>query len=163
MRIAGQGASGFTRWLRRSIALVCAVLLLAMMFLTIADVLGRYIFNSPVPGASELTELILAAVIFTGLPAASLDGDHISVDILAERLRRPAAVLLSKLVAVISSAVLALVAWRLWVIGNQIASYNGITPTLKLPIAPLGYLVAVLCMIAAAISLADAVRRKNVG
>ena len=163
MSLSGTEASGIDRWLRRSIALVCAVLLLAMMFLTIADVLGRYIFNSPVPGASELTELLLAAVIFTGLPAASLDGDHISVDILAERLRGQAAMVLSRLVAVISAGVLALVAWRLWIIGDQIASYNGITPTLKLPIAPLGYLVAVLSMIAALICLADAFRRKDVG
>ncbi|EAV41761.1 hypothetical protein SIAM614_30851 [Roseibium aggregatum IAM 12614] len=163
MSLANMEASGIDRWLRRGIALVCAVLLLTMMGLTIADVLGRYLFNSPVPGASELTELILAAVIFTGLPAASLDGDHVSVDIVAERLSSPAAALLSKLVALVSAGVLVMVSWRLWIIGDQFASYNGITPTLKLPLAPLGYLVSVLCMIAALICLADIVRRKDVG
>jgi TRAP-type C4-dicarboxylate transport system permease small subunit len=163
MSLANVEAGGIDRWLRRGIALVCAVLLLAMMGLTIADVLGRYLFNSPVPGASELTELILAAVIFTGLPAASLDGDHISVDIVAEKLHGLPAVLLSRLVALVSASVLAMVSWRLWIIGDQIASYNGITPTLKLPLAPLGYLVSVLSMIAALICLADIFRRKDLG
>ncbi|WP_425074793.1 TRAP transporter small permease [Sagittula sp. S175] len=146
-------AGGATRWLRGAIAAICAVLLLAMMALTVADVLGRYLMNAPVPGATELTELMLAAVIFVGLPAASLDGDHVHVDVLTIRLRRLARRVLAGVVGLVSAGILGLVALRLWKIGDQIAGYNGITPTLKLPVAPVAYGVAVLAAVAAAITV----------
>lgn len=153
-------ASGAIRWLRRIIAAICAVLLLFMMGLTVLDVLGRYLMNAPVPGASELTELMLASVIFIGLPAASLDGDHITVDVLATRLRRKIRGVVARLVAGVSAAALGAIAWRLWLIGDQIGGYGGTTPTLKLPIAPVAYLVAVLCAAAAAVTAATVLERR---
>lgn len=154
-------ASGVTRWLRSGIAAICAVLLLAMMLLTMADVLGRYLMNAPVKGATELTELMLAAVIFIGLPAASLDRDHIYVDVLTARLSGWLQVVLEKAVALVSSGILGVVAWRLWKIGDQIAGYGGTTPTLKLPLAPLAYGVAVLCGAAAVITLVQILGKRG--
>ena len=54
-------------WLRGGIVFLGGMLLLVMMATTIVDVIGRYIFNSPLSGAGELTELILVSVIFMGL------------------------------------------------------------------------------------------------
>ncbi len=146
-------AGGSLRRLRIGIAALCAVILMSMMGLTVADVLGRYLRNAPVAGATEVTELLLAAVIFIGLPAASLDGDHIAVDLLTDRFRRTAKRLLAAAVSLFSGVVLGVIAWRLWAIGDQIAGYGGITPTLKLPIAPLGYFLAVLTGLAAVITI----------
>ncbi len=58
---------------RLVLATICGAMLLAMMGLTVADVLGRYLLGAPITGATELTEMMLAAVIFLGLPAVSLD------------------------------------------------------------------------------------------
>ncbi len=55
---------------------------LAMVFLTVGDVIGRYFFNSPIAGATELTRLGMAVIIFTALPIISARGEHISVDLL---------------------------------------------------------------------------------
>ncbi|MFD1344053.1 TRAP transporter small permease [Litorisediminicola beolgyonensis] len=155
-------AGGVTRWLRSAIAAICAVLLLAMMALTVADVLGRYLLNAPVNGATELTELMLAAVIFVGLPAASLDNDHIKVDVLTLRLGETAGRVLEKIVALFCIGVLGVIAWRLWKIGDQIGGYGGITPTLKVPVAPLAYVIAVLCCVAALITLIQIFERRPV-
>ncbi|MFZ5965170.1 TRAP transporter small permease [Thalassococcus sp. BH17M4-6] len=147
--------------MRLVIGVLCAICLIAMMGLTVADVLGRYIMNAPVPGATELTELLLAAVVFMGLPAASIDADHIAVDIVTSRLSGLRAKILDLLIAVVSAAVLALVGWRIWIVGDQIAGYAGTTPTLKLPLAPVAYASAALCIIAAVVTLAVAARHRR--
>jgi len=144
--------------LRLGLALICAGLLLAMMGLTVADVIGRYMLNAPVPGSTELTELVLAAVIFTGLPAASLDKDHIGVDLMTSRFKGSLAVSLSVCTAIVAAGVLGVTAWRLWRMGDQIGGYGGTTSTLKLPIAPLAYIVAVLTCIAAVLTLVTVFR-----
>ena len=60
---------------------VAAALILCLMLLTCVDVVGRYFLNKPVTGGFELTEVLLAALIFAGLPLVTLRGDHITVDL----------------------------------------------------------------------------------
>ena len=42
-----------------------------MMLLTFVDVVARYLFNRPIRGAFEVTELMLLVLIFAGLPLVS--------------------------------------------------------------------------------------------
>ena len=53
-----------------------------MMPLTCVDVIGRYFFVAPIFGAFELTEMMLAALIFAGLPLVTLRNEHVTVDVL---------------------------------------------------------------------------------
>ena len=59
-----------------------AVVLFCLMMLTCVDVVGRYFFSKPVPGGFEITEMLLAALIFAGLPLVTLRDDHVTVDLL---------------------------------------------------------------------------------
>ena len=103
---------------------ILAVLLVALTTVTVIDVVGRYLFNHPLPGGTELTELLVMATIFAGLPAICLDDGHVTVDMLVSRLEgAPARVHLAA-VRLIVAAVLALVAWQLWVQGLRLASYT---------------------------------------
>src|SRR3546814_2116480 len=54
-----------------------ATILFCLMVCTFVDVVGRYVFNSPLPGALELTEIMMASLIFTILPVVSARSDHI--------------------------------------------------------------------------------------
>ncbi|MBU2962431.1 TRAP transporter small permease [Citreicella sp. C3M06] len=130
--------------LRVALAALGGVLLMALMALTVVDVIGRYLFNSPLIGATELTELLLAAVIFLGLPAVALAEEHVSVDLLTDRMPPWVQPWRLALAGVFSGVVLALVTWRIWIYAGQIGSYGGATNSLRLPIAPLGYFCA-LC------------------
>nr|WP_319250990.1 TRAP transporter small permease [uncultured Celeribacter sp.] len=119
------------------------VMLTVMMGLTVCDVIGRYLFNAPIKGAAELTELLLCALIFLGLGAVSLKEDHVTVDLLTDRM--PSFIQPYRLVlaGLFSAVVLAVVAWRLWVYADQIGGYGGATTNLSIPIAPLGYFCAI--------------------
>ena len=78
------------RWLTR-----CEIALLyvgvfatfAMMCLTSADAISRYLFNSPIIGAYEITEkYLMVAAVFLGLSYAYRGGGLIRVTFLVDRL-----------------------------------------------------------------------------
>ncbi|WP_180899805.1 TRAP transporter small permease [Martelella soudanensis] len=131
----------------------CGVMLVSMMMLTIVDVVGRYLMNRPLIGATEMTELLLAAIIFVGLPAASLDDEHITVDFISARTPLSVEPFRRALIAVVSAVVLGVVCWRLWIVGDNLSSYGAVTDSLDIPVAPVAYLTSVLTGIAMLITL----------
>ena len=61
---------------------IAAVILLALVALTCADVIGRYFFTRPVTGAVELVRIAMAGIIFFSLPVMFLRNDQIIVDLI---------------------------------------------------------------------------------
>lgn len=134
-------------------------LLTCMMGLTVCDVIGRYLFNAPIVGATELTEILLCAVIFLGLGAVSLAEDHVTVDLATDKLPERFHPLRQAITGAFSGVILATVAWRIWVYADQIGGYGGQTTNLQIPIAPLGYLCAICALVGAIITAALPLRR----
>jgi TRAP-type C4-dicarboxylate transport system permease small subunit len=56
-----------------------------MMFLTALDVGLRYIFNSPIPGALELVEYMMALIVPFALAITAFQKAHIGVEIVMDR------------------------------------------------------------------------------
>ncbi|WP_432695047.1 TRAP transporter small permease [Marinobacterium sp. YM272] len=73
---------GPVRWLAFALEVVAAAVLFFLMALTCVDVAGRYLFSNSVDGATELTEIGLAIMIFAEMPVVTWRGGHIVVDIL---------------------------------------------------------------------------------
>ena len=144
------------RVLHASFGVLAASLLLAMTALTTLDVVGRYLFNSPVTGAFELTELMLAALIFAGLPLATERDEHVDVDLLDSFL--PPNVLRANVffATLISAGVLAVLAGQLWGRAGQLVAEGTVTNSLALPLAPVGYLMAVATGVSALLLLGKA-------
>ena len=144
------------RVLHASFGVLAALLLLAMTALTTLDVVGRYLFNSPVTGAFELTELMLAALIFAGLPLATERDEHVDVDLLDSFL--PPNVLRANVffATLISAGVLAVLAGQLWGRAGQLVAEGTVTNSLALPLAPVGYLMAVATGVSALLLLGKA-------
>ena len=145
-----------SRALHISFGALAALLLLAMTALTTLDVVGRYLFNSPVTGAFELTELMLAALIFAGLPLATERDEHVDVDLLDSFL--PPNVLRSNVffANLISASVLAVLSVQLWSRAEQLVAEGTVTNSLALPLAPVGYLMSVATAVSALLLLTKA-------
>ena len=87
--------SGFRRIFDRFVNLltwVAVLLLLPMMFLVTADVIGRYIFNSPIPAVFEINSyFIMVLVVFFPLAYVQSKKEHIFItlftDWMSERLK----------------------------------------------------------------------------
>src|SRR5574338_449932 len=70
----------------RLLGLLSTVTLFAMMVLTVVDVIGRYILNAPLHGAYELTEVLLALVVFGAAPLVTRRGTHVTTSLFDDRM-----------------------------------------------------------------------------
>ena len=68
------------------LALIGGVLILGLMILTVADVTLRKFFSSGVPGAVEINEVALVAVVFLALMAAEITDVNVRTPLVTERL-----------------------------------------------------------------------------
>lgn len=122
------------RW-RSAVATACGgaagVFLVAMMLLTVADVVLRAVSNLPIRGTFEIIELLLACSFFLALPAVFLRDEHLLVDVIdpiaprwVPRLRRVA--------EVIAIPVLALMAWEGFKAARETLIFNDVTSDLSI-------------------------------
>ena len=132
-------------------AATCAAIALAsIMLLMLADVGGRYLFNSPVPGAAEVIELAMGVTVFAALPLVTARNEHIRLDYLNNALKGRIQGLVNALVMTISAAGMGLLAWRIAEQAMAIAQYGDTTPFLRIPIYPIAYFLT-LCAVAATV------------
>ncbi len=67
--------------------LLSGTVIFALVVLAVYNVLGRKLFNAPVPGYVDWTEQFMAAFAFLGLAYCQREGGHIRMDILVGQLR----------------------------------------------------------------------------
>jgi TRAP-type C4-dicarboxylate transport system permease small subunit len=120
----------------------CLVVLFALIGLTCIDVVARYLFNSPVTGAYELTELLLATLIFLALPLTTLAGEHIEVELLdgvkSQFLKR-----FGTLIAGICTiGIFILIAMELTEHAEKLQRRGQVTDSLEIPLYLIGWLGA---------------------
>ena len=141
-------------WLDRALGATAALLLSALMLLTTVDVISRYLFNWPLRGAFEVTELLLLSLIFAGLPLASRAGEHVTLDFIDRALTPPARHGLRRLMDLVCGVILLGLAWRVWVKADKIAAYGDTTEVLRLPVSPFVYVMALMVAVTAVVHLA---------
>jgi TRAP-type transport system small permease protein len=132
--------------------------LFAMMTLTFCDVIGRKFLGSSIPGVVEVSELLMLAVIFIGLPLCSLRSEHVIFDLLDKFL--PA--FLSKYQHVVAQAMSAMLlggaTWLVWNRAVRTLEQGDITAQLLIPLGPFYYAAAVLLAATAIIHVALALQ-----
>jgi TRAP-type C4-dicarboxylate transport system permease small subunit len=134
----------FDSLLHMIIGPVVSIVLFFMMALTFADVVGRYVFNSPITGALELTEFAMAIVIFLGLALLSTEEGHVTVDLFDSFTPRKVKAVQTIIVNMLSAVIMGIISWQLWVKAVETAEYGDITQFLQLPLAPLLYFMSVM-------------------
>jgi TRAP-type C4-dicarboxylate transport system permease small subunit len=144
-------------WLDRVLGAAAAVLLFCLMMITTADVIGRYIFNWPLRGAFEITELLLLTLIFAGLPLVSRADEHVTLDFIDALLGRRGRALLRRLVEVVCGLIILGLAWRVWIKAGKIAGYGDTTDVLRIPVGPFVYFMALMVLVTAIVHLIKAV------
>ena len=146
----------FVRSGARVAALCTALALAAIMVLMVVDVTGRYVFNSPVPGAGELIELLMGIVIFSALPLTTAHGEHVKLDYFDGVIKGAAGRIIRFAVEIASASIVAFLAWRVAVKAGTILQYRDTTPFLNIPIGPIAVFVAAATAVTALIFVAKA-------
>lgn len=136
-------------------------MLSTMVALTFTDVVGRRLFNTPVFGANDITEHLMAIIVFAGLPLVTARRGHLSIDLFDAWLLRPSLRWWHKIVDVLIAAVLALAAWQYFVAIEEARLINEVSPALTIPRAWMYMFMAAACALASVAALFVAAPRHH--
>ncbi len=121
-------------WLAAILNSIAASALFGLMVITCIDVFGRYLFNSPLLGTTELTEMGLGIIIFASFPIISWHNEHIVVDML-DRFTPP---LVHCVRTILLNLVMAIAFYflgqRIMTLGNRSLGYGEETEYLSIPL-----------------------------
>jgi TRAP-type C4-dicarboxylate transport system permease small subunit len=115
---------------------VSQVAILFLMFLTVGDVLGRFLFNRPITGTFELTEIGLAVAVFTSLAYGQAEKVYVTVTFLSDRLPKLVQRVSEALVYLLSLAIFFLAFWQLLQYAERLARVGQYTTVLRQPLYP---------------------------
>lgn len=140
-----------------------AVEMFLLMVTVAVDVLGRYLFNKPLPAGYELIQVQMGIVAFTALPLLSRQNDHIALGLLDHLFTGNAGRVRSVVVNLFSASAMAFLAWRIGVYASQLGAMDERTPVLGFPFAPLGHFMSAMAWIGAGllVVLAFRVQRRS--
>jgi len=136
-----------TAWERRfdaALGFAASVILFSMMTVTFVDVIGRYVFNRPLNGAFEVTELMLLVLIFAGLPLVSHADEHVTMDFIDNLFGSRGRKVVMAIAQFVCAATMLGLAWLIWGKAGKIASYGDTTDVLRIVVAPFVYFMAAM-------------------
>lgn len=134
---------------RKLFGTLAAVTLFAMMLLTFTDVVGRTAFSQPMPGGFELTELMLAALIFLALPLVTLENAHVEVDLIDHWVPQRLKTLQNIFIRLINLSALMTLSWMMFQLTKRLYSYEDTTAVLEVPLYWLTTLMTITCTLSA--------------
>ena len=101
--------------LTRVFALAGGLLLVGVMGMTVVSVVGRYLFNAPVPGDYEITELAIGIAVFAFFPYCHITNANIVVELFTGRMPERFRAALDAAHNLTFAVVAGLITWRLFI------------------------------------------------
>jgi TRAP-type C4-dicarboxylate transport system permease small subunit len=139
-----------------SILKYCALWTLSlMMFLTFADVLLRYIFNSPIPGAAELIQFMMGIFVSFCIVYTAHKKSHISVDLLVGSFTESIKRILACILSLVAFLLFLPMAWQAFVYMSVEFHSGLLSPVLYIPVYPFIAIVAIAFVILCLTLLVD--------
>jgi TRAP-type C4-dicarboxylate transport system permease small subunit len=145
-----------TAWERRAdavLGIAASALLACLMLVTFVDVVARYLFNRPIRGAFEVTELLLLVLIFAGLPLVSHADEHVTMDFIDRWLGSRGRARLDRVINLLVAALMFFIAWQVWIRAVRVSSYGDATDVLRILYGPFVYFMAAMVALAGVIHL----------
>ena len=139
--------------LQQVVEILLMTFLSGMVLLTFTDVIGRRLFNTPVFGAHDITEHLMAVIVFSGLPLLTANRAHLSIDLFDRWLLQPQWRIWHYLVNGLIAAVLALIAYEFAVSVQEANDMREVSQALGIPRAWMYAYLAVTSGLAALAAL----------
>ena len=135
----------FDRFTRR-VAFIGLVGLLIVAVVTMIDVLLRWLFNSPIEGYEDITQLLFALIIASCFPAGLLQGRNITIRFLGKALGQRGHLWLEAIGAIATFFFFAVVAWQVTIFSFDEIANNRFTQTLEIATGPWWLVVSIILL-----------------
>ena len=129
--------------------------LAVMMFMTGVDVVMRYIFNRPISGAYELTELMMVILVFFGLAYTQMEKEHVAVDLVYTRFAPKMKTIANCVSYFLCMGLFVIMTWQS--IKQAQSKWNSglVTGTLGIPLWPFYLITAMGCLVMCFVFIGD--------
>ena len=117
------GVVSAQRLFNRGMHHVAGIALITMLAIQVVNIVGRKGFQFPILGTVEITQMLLAVVVFLGLAYSEDLGDHITIDLIHVRLGPRMKAVFDVFSNLVSMVVVGLMSWRLF----EFASFTRLT------------------------------------
>ena len=131
----------FVTWLSWVLDQIAGWCLVAMMSLTVADVILR-VFRRPILGTYEIVGLMGVIVIAFAMPNTTLQRGHVAVDVVVINLSPSAQAIINLITRILSIILFTLIAWECVHYGKDLKAAGEVSMTLCLPFYPILYGIA---------------------
>lgn len=141
-----------------------AIALFAMMTITFVDIVGRFLLHRPLPGSTDLVQVLLLLTAGCTLPAVTCRGEHLSIGLFDGARPTPLERARRAMVATVLALTFGALAVLLWSYAGETARNGDVIGYLRLPVAPFVYALSVLCLASALVGAAlvpRALRRRQ--
>ncbi|HEJ83793.1 MAG TPA: TRAP transporter small permease [Desulfobacteraceae bacterium] len=116
--------------------------MVGLMLLTVADVVLRYFFNSPILGSFELTEFALVLLVFFAIPWGTAQKINVRVDLFVGPLPDRIRAIFDSITCLFSILITALFAWYTLPQARYMMELGSESDMLEIPLYPFYYMVA---------------------
>lgn len=149
-----RGLEAFNPVVRVISGIGAAVLFLWMAF-TFIDVLLRYLFSRPVAGSIEISEMVLAVIVFFGVAYTQRRKSHIRVDVITSQLSPKAAVAMDAATYIVCMGVVAILMWQGIENTISLAQTSEVSAQFRMSLAPAAAAVPLGCLLLLIVLLQD--------
>lgn len=127
----------------RALGVLASAALFSMMVLTFVDVIGRKFFVA-VPGALELSEMLMVVVLFSGLPLVAWHAEHVCFELVDSMYKGRAAEWSRRFMDGVCAVTFGALAVATWKLAGRTMSEGEVSSRLHWPIGIFIYLMAAL-------------------
>lgn len=142
----------FERGVRRITNIFCYIsmgMLSALTLLGACDVIGRYLFNAPIKGSYEGSEVLLAGTVFFCLAYTESEHGHVALDALVLLFSPRIRGLITSITNLISIVIISLIGWQGVMLAMRSWESNRVVDVIGLPLAPFQFFVTVGALVMA--------------
>ena len=132
-----------------------SAVLFVMMMLMVADIVLRFLFNSPILGGYGLVEVLMALLVGLGFAFTQVRDGHVRVTMFIDHLPARTKAVVDGLGLLAGTAMMAIVAYAGILQGGISAQQGQTTTVLFIPIYPFYYLLGIGIFVYALILLVD--------
>ena len=113
-----------------------------MMMLTIADVVLRFLFDSPIQGGADMSAMTLVVVVACSIGYSARSGGQVVVELFADAFSEKVSRTVDFGMHLIGLAMLVILVWRLLESGLSASEVGETTTTIHIPFEPFYYILA---------------------
>ena len=124
------------KMISRVLIAIGATILAMMMFLTALDVCLRYIFNSPLSGAFELVEYMMAVVVPFCIVYCAEERGHVAVELILAKFPKKIQTVVDVFTTLAAIAFTVIMAWQNFLYIGEVYDSNLTSSVLLIPAYP---------------------------